>query len=255
MRSFCFYLVIMLMLSGCSYKHSYLSIALKDNHIPQGFTNANDKLLLSAHNKDKSSHIYDIDLDKKIAKELFIMPLEASHTSGLCFDGVNLVATDYNSKKIYIVALEKSIVDGKAKIVRSFNSGLLGLSACDIVKHDKYGNILVVSDFRNTKKTYFLSYEKLKKTSSFEKSLLYSYTNNGFSQGVVVSKGKIYESGNSLLAFSRLDIIDFDKILSEGILDREVYYLPVFGVQDLVIIDGVYFFDEVDFNLHKVDFR
>jgi len=247
-------LTIINALSACSYDHESYELPLNsETHIPQGFTKTPNGVLLSVHDKDKASYIYKIDIDKKKSHILFKMPKYATHTSGLCFNNGNLIATDYNSKKIYDIDLQESIKAKEAVINYSFNSGLKGLSACDFIKRNNK-NILIVSDFRNTKETFLIDYDKLNETGLFEKSILRRYKNNGFSQGVLVSNGKIYESGNSWFAISKIDILDFDALYIDGTIVKETHFLPVFGVQDLIETDGIYFFDEVDFKLHKLIF-
>lgn len=250
MKLFSSVFVLLALLSGCS--SNSIKLDLPDGIIPQGFKSYENRYYMSAHDKDKASYIYDVNLQTGSAKYLFKMPDDATHTSGICFDGNYIVAVDYNSDKIYRIDLDKSIKEGRAHVLNIIPSDLKGTSACEIVAKDNFKYFLI-SDFRNTKKTYIVDYEKMISSNEMVSSVISSYSNNGFSQGLLYHDNKIYESGNSWVGFSRVISYDFNELLNNKNTGVSKFVFA-FGIQDMVAKEGkLYFPDEVDFKIHELN--
>ena len=142
----------------------------------------------------------------------FDMPKEAVHTSGLACDKNKIWAVDYKSDKVYQINLNKSFRRKKAVIENEFETKLKGTSACCIIIWKKK-KCLVISDFMNSKKTIFVDVTKLIKNKNIQNAIVFSYQNQGFSQGLEYINGFLYESENKLFnnVINKLDISLLEK--------------------------------------------
>jgi len=220
---------------------------------PQGLCWANDKLIFANTWKNKNSRIYEYEPGDMKLLRYFDMPEGASHTSGLAWDGKYLWAVDYISHKAYCISLEESFSSSIVKVHGSFDLNLKGTSGCCIIPWNGQ-DCLAVSDFRNTSTTYIIQmYDALKKGST-EGLIVFSYKNEGFSQGLIYINGYLFESENKF-GKSIINKIDLSLLLKtkDSRESTIVQYLgPSWGIEDLAW-DGNYLWtsDEVKFRFYK----
>ena len=186
----------------------------------------------------------------------FDMPEEAVHTSGLTHDGIHLWAVDYISNRAYCIDLEASLANGRVALVGSFNTTLKGTSACCMVPWQGL-KCLAISDFMRSRQTIFVRPEQALKTGTAENSIVFAYTNEGFSQGLAYWDGYLYESENKI-GINTINKLDLDR-LREAPHARKAtvvqYPAPSKMVEDLVW-DGNYVWtsDESVFRFFKGKF-
>lgn len=209
-------------------------VPFQDHKIkPQGlvFINSID-YLLSMHHNDKKTGIYLIDSKSNTIKKSFDMPIEASHSSGLTLNGNELIVLDYNSNKLYILDLKASLENSKAIVLTSFKTNIKGSSSCCYFEFED-AKYLAVSDFMRTRSTYILDYEKLISSKNYNNSIVTKYRNRGLSQGLVFKDGLIFESHNSLIGNSIVDVIPFSVILAGEKIIKCHIKTPLKGIEDL----------------------
>lgn len=201
---------------------------------PQGLTFAGGRLIFANTWKDQQSRVYEIDpVSMKIGR-FFDMPPEALHTSGLAAkDGV-LWAVDYRSNQAYCIDLESSFARKAVQVRGTFSTTLEGTSACSLVQW-KGEELLAISDFMNSKTTIFVRTAKALVGGTAESAVVFSYRNEGFSQGLEFFGGYLYESENKL-GVDVVNVIDLD-LLKDFRSSRKAtiaqFDAPSRGVEDL----------------------
>ncbi len=187
----------------------------KKSYKPQGLVYVDNHLFISNHWDDTGSRVYKLDIqDKYSIAGYFDMPKDATHTSGLGFDGKYLWAVDYKSNNVYKINPETSILEKKAQIVGKFNSGLKGLSACTFVKMDGRENPhLLYSDFRNSRTNYIIDQEQaLKDGFVNDRHIIAAFKNAGFSQGLTWT-GEFLLDSHGKIGIDAIYIIDLEKAI------------------------------------------
>lgn len=224
---------------------------------PQGLTWVDGMLIFANSWKNERSRVYEIDPATMQVLRYFDMPKEAVHTSGLAWDGDYLWAVDYISHKAYCIELEPSLSQSTIKLKGSFATNLKGTSACCIVPY-KDKNLLAISDFKNTKKTYLVRMYAAMEAGTMEDAVELAYQNEGLSQGLEFFNGHLYESENK---FGRNIINKMDLKLLEKTRDAKKstvkqYKAPSWGVEDLAW-DGHYLWtsDETKYRFYKGSFK
>ena len=200
---------------------------------PQGIVFINsDEYLLSMHYNNKKTVIYLMDSNTNLIMNSFDMPIEASHSSGLTLKDNELIVIDYNSNKLYILDLAASLTNSKAIVLNSFNTNIKGSSSCCFFEYEN-SKYLAVSDFMRTRYTYIIDYEKLITSNNYNNSIVIKYRNRGMSQGLVFKDGLIFESHNSILGNSIIDVIPFSRVLGEEKIKKCHIKTPLKGIEDL----------------------
>lgn len=227
----------------------------KDEFPSQGIVVIDSKLIINNHHFDNESWIYEIDINTREINRSFIMPLEANHVGGLCWDGQFLYAVDYNTNKVYQIDYHESFNTGNAVIMNEFDTTLEGASACGIIL-DREIPLLIISDFRNSSKTLIVDLNKSIKSGTAENNILYSYENESFSQGISYWNGLIFEVENKVFK-SIVNIYDFNGIASQK-LKKDFFIgqflLPDRGGQDIYIDDKkVFLSDSVTFKIYEAE--
>lgn len=220
---------------------------------PQGLTFISKDLLFSYHMKNKGSKVFLISTDNMNVKGSFNMPYDALHTSGLAWDGSFLWAVDYLSNKVYKIDVDSSLTSNKAKVISSFSTGLKGSSACTYLKLRGDGYI-VISDFMNTGRIYFMNINKsLKKKRPIYD---FSFIGAGFSQGLTTDGVYLYDS-NGNIGVDKIYKIDIEKAILKGSYKYGIvseFNAPNAMVEDLAY-DGKYIWtsDESTFKFYRAN--
>tara|TARA_Y100000310_G_scaffold343061_1_gene448966 strand:- start:593 stop:1432 length:840 start_codon:yes stop_codon:yes gene_type:complete len=221
-----------------NWKKIHSIYPINHTYKPQGLVIIGKTMFLASTNDNKPSRIYCINKKSMQVENNFLMPKEATHTSGLTFDGKYIWAVDYLSNMAYCIDKEKSIKKGKADVVKRFATNLKGTSACCIVKQ-KSKTYLVISDFWNTKKTYFVDIKKAVKDGSTKNAIVLSYQNGGWSQGLAVHKKHLFESENRFPK-GIIRKINIEKLFSGKKISQAVestFFAESYGIEDLAF-DG-----------------
>jgi glutamine cyclotransferase len=207
---------------------------MKDKDSPQGLTYYKGKLIFANSWKNKKSRVYIINKKSMRTEKYFDMPKEAVHTSGLTLDKNSLWAVDYKSNFVYCINLKESIKSGQAKIIGKFKSPFKGTSACCFVKWNNK-ICLAISDFMRTRQTIFIDYKKSLKEGNVKNSIVFSYTNEGFSQGLEFINGYLFESENKIgkNVINQIDLKLLKKNKSSFKSTIKQYIEPGWGVEDL----------------------
>lgn len=202
---------------------------------PQGMTWVKGNIIFANTWKDERSRVYEIEPETMKIRRYFDMPEGAVHTSGLAWDGKNLWAVDYLSNYAYCIDLEASLSEGQAVEKGRFATTLKGTSACAYAENDgkKY---LVISDFMNTKRTYFVCALEALKAGTAKGFIDFSYHNEGFSQGLEFVDGFLYESENKfgLNVINKMDLNSIRETESARKSTILQYPGPAKGIEDLV---------------------
>ena len=226
-------------------------------YTPQGITYIDGSLVLAESWNDKKNVLYVLRADVggySIVKRLD-MPSEAVHTSGLEWDGEYLWAVDYVSNILYKIDWGSSARTGTVKVVDSCPTGLNGTGS---VARLRLGGeeMVVVSDFMNTGRTYFVPLDKAFDEGDIPGKSAASYKNAYFVQGLTAKGGYLYESANILgsdlvYKIDPLAAIKADDY-SEAIIAR--YSGPSKMIEDLAF-DGqrLWTSDEHSFKLYATD--
>ncbi len=225
----------------------------ESKYSPQGMVWVGEKLLFSNSWNDTRSRVYHLNPENMEVLDYFDMPPEAVHTSGLGWDGTHIWAVDYSSNRIYQIELVTSFKNHKAEVLNSYPSGLQGTSACTIIQ-DAQKKYLAVSDFRNSKETIILDIDTLISFGNSQESIVMTYKNHGYSQGLHYSDGILYESENTF-GKSRIYLYDFSVLLSGKDRNdalKEVIRGPGFGIEDIYLKNGkIWTSDEVSFRFYS----
>jgi len=222
-------------------------------YTPQGMTYANGRILLANSWKDTKSRVYEFDPDGMKLLRTFDMPPDAVHTSGLAFDGRYLWAVDHISNRCYKIDLEESLRAGEPRLAGSFPTGLDGTSACCLLEWDGQ-TCLAISDYRRSNKTHVIRHEEALARGEMASCTVFSYTNEGFSQGLVSDGRYLYEAENK----AGIDIVNQ---MALAVLERtgsarratiRQFNAPGGGVEDLAW-DGerIYTSDEIALRFYR----
>lgn len=220
---------------------------------PQGMTYMKGKIIFANSWKNSKSRVYELDPQTMRSSRFFDMPAQAVHTSGLAFDGEHLFAVDYISNRCYQIDPEISFAKQYASVVGSFATGLAGTSACCFLsfRGKKY---LVISDFRNSFRTYIVDAQEAIGSGSMAGAVLFSYQNEGFSQGLEWDGKFLYESENKF-GTNVINQMSVARLRSTGKARLSIYRqfnAPHRGVEDLAW-DGshLYTSDEVSYHFYR----
>jgi len=203
--------------------------------------------------KDTQSRVYRYAPERMELEATFDMPPEAVHTSGLAWDGTHLWAVDYKSNRGYRIDLARSFAAGTAVVVDSFPTGLGGTSACAILERGGE-TLLAISDFGRTSRTYVVRPERALADGGLSNAVVFSYENEGFSQGLVWDGVSLLEAENK----KGVDVInqmDVERLVATGSARKSTIRqldAPGRGVEDLAF-DGqrLYTSDEVSFRFYR----
>jgi hypothetical protein len=201
--------------------------------------------------------VYEIDPQSLQVLRTFDMPAEAVHTSGLTWDGQQLWAVDYISNRCYCLDYEASFVSRQPHVLGMFDTTLRGTSACCFAPYGDEQRLLI-SDFMRTKRTYFVDTRRALAQGTARGAIDFSYRNGGFSQGLEVFGGWLWESENrrGIDVLNQIDVARlFQTGSSQAALHRQ-FNAPFQGVEDLAW-DGqrLWTSDEVDFHFYHVPLR
>jgi len=224
----------------------------ENKYTPQGMTYVDGHVIFANSWKNTKSRVYQIDPETMEIRATFDMPEEAVHTSGLAYDGEHLWAVDYISNRCYKIDLQASLESGEPVVLGSFDTGLGGTSACCILTH-KGKQLLAISDFMRTSRTYVVDHNRAIDEGRMEDSIVFSYINDGFSQGLEWDGEYLYESENRY----SIDIVNQMEVAvleSEGSAQKATvrqFNAPSKGVEDLAF-DGKVFYtsDETTFRFY-----
>jgi hypothetical protein len=219
----------------------------KEGWKPQGLVFVNGRLYLAVCNDAAPTQVHELTPEGIRTGRLFDMPREATHTSGLAWADGRLLAVDYASNLAYSIDLERSLDAQTASIDGRFATGLKGTSACATITHDDR-RLLIISDFRNSRRTIFVDTAKALQQKTTTGSTVLEYKNRGFSQGLLVINGFLLESENRIFG-STVIRMDIARLLKTSDADQARVDLikgPARGVEDLAS-DGTHIWttDEV----------
>jgi len=168
------------------------------DEVPQGLDASAQGFFLSTFQPEThSSHIYQLGPDGHTVLGSFRMPPDTGHTQGLCFHEPYLYAIDRDSRRCLELDPQASRERGHAVILRLFETGLFGSSACAFIVLDGQ-SYLAVSDYMHTRKTYFLNWQKALEQGNTEGAVFGWYRNTGLGQGLAFDGTYLYESAQSL---------------------------------------------------------
>jgi len=222
-------------------------------YTPQGMTFADGKIIFANSWKNTRSRVYCYQPPKMEPLAEFDMPAEAVHTSGLAWDGKHLWAVDYICNCCYKIDLVESARTGQVKVLGKFSTGLKGTSACAFLEY-KGEQVLAISDFMRTRKTYVVRHNQAIANGSMAGAVVFSYANEGFSQGLVWDGQYLYESENKrgINVINQMDVDELVRTGSARCATVLQYNAPERGVEDLAW-DGQYFYtsDEVTFRFYR----
>ncbi|HOD81549.1 MAG: hypothetical protein BWX88_01934 [Planctomycetes bacterium ADurb.Bin126] len=222
-------------------------------YTPQGMTFADGRIIFANSWRNTRSRVYCYQPPKMEPLAEFDMPAEAVHTSGLAWDGEHLWAVDYISNCCYQIDLAESLRAREARVVGKFPTGLKGTSACALLR---YGGeeVLAISDFMRTRKTYLVRHRQAVANGTMAGAVVFAYTNEGFSQGLVWDGRHLYESENKR-GVNVINQMDVDRLARTRCARASTvvqYDAPDRGVEDLAW-DGQYMYtsDEVVFRFYR----
>ena len=224
------------------------------HYTPQGMTFARGKIVFANSWQNTRSRVYEIDPDDVSIGRTFDMPGEAVHTSGLGFDGQHLWAVDYVSNRCYKIDMEKSFETGQAVVTGSFATGLGGTSACCFLDYNGR-RYLAISDFMRTRRTYIIRHEDaLRQGRMTEDTVVFSYENEGFCQGLEWNGRYLFESEGKL-GVDVVNQMDLSLLVQYGNARQATVRqmnAPSKGVEDLAW-DGRYMYtsDETTFRFYR----
>jgi len=184
------------------------------------------------------------------------LPPEATHTSGLAWDGESLWAVDYAADVLYELDATATLEHAVLSVRSRWPTGLRGSSALTVIEWSGKP-WLALSDFRASCETLLVPLESLRSSPGEEVSKLarHTYSNRCFSQGLTTSNGLLIEAlgapGRDYLRVLRLPAAPGG---GRTIAPEELMLLEAPGpaVEDLAT-DGVSLWttDEVTFEVFK----
>ena len=203
-------------------------------YTPQGLTWVPPHLIFANSWKDTRSRVYEIDPETMSIKRHFDMPDGAVHTSGLAWDGKLLWAVDYRSNRCYAIALEESLSRQDVKVVGSFDTTLAGTSACCLLPWNGE-TVLAISDFMNTRNTIFVRHHQALNSKTASGHIVFSYRNEGFSQGLEFFDEHLFESENRLgkNVINKMDLPLLREQQNSRAATVKQYLTSARGVEDL----------------------
>ena len=230
------------------------AVPLAENkYTPQGMTWVNGRIIFANSWKNTRSRVYEFDPETMLSERHFDMPDGAVHTSGLAWDGEHLWGVDYISNLAYCFDLESSLTDKAPKEIGRFRTTLKGTSACCFVPWNGQ-TYLAISDFIRTKRTILVRHQVALQKGSAEGCVVFSYRNEGFSQGLEFAENYLYESenkrGNDVINKIDLDLLRQTKDSRSATIKQ--FMAPNGGVEDLAW-DGEFLWtsDEVSFRFYR----
>jgi len=230
------------------------SVPLADGkYTPQGMTWVNGRIVFANSWKDTRSRVYEFDPETMVSKRHFDMPVGAVHTSGLAWDGAHVWGVDYISNFAYCFDLERSLAESAPKEIGRFRTTLKGTSACCFIPWDGQ-TYLAISDFMRTKRTILVRHHEAIERGSADGCIVFSYRNEGFSQGLEFAENYLYEAENKR-GYDVINKIDPD-LLGQTKDSRSAtikqFSAPNGGVEDLAW-DGEFLWtsDEVTFRFYR----
>jgi glutamine cyclotransferase len=224
---------------------------------PQGMTFLGERLFLANSWRDTRSRVYEFETESMRCLGHFDMPPDAVHTSGLAWDGERLWAVDHVSNRAYCLDVAKSLATGQAHAAGSFDTTLRGTSACCFV--DWQGTrLLAISDYMRTRRTVFVRHEQALAAGTAAAAIVFSYANEGFSQGLEFAEGFLYEAENKLGGdvINRLDLAALAQTRDARRATARQFAAPGRGVEDLAW-DGTAMWtsDEVVYRIYRGTFE
>ena len=168
-------------------------------YAPQGMTFINGDLIMAESWNDTKTVLYVLRGDESGYQVIsqVEMPPEAVHTSGLEWDGVYLWAVDFVSNRLYKINWQNSIDSGSVDVLDSCATGLKGSGSIARLRIDDT-EVVAISDFMNTGRTYFVPTAKAFDDKGIPEKSIASYRNAYFVQGLMAKDGYLYETTNSL---------------------------------------------------------
>jgi glutamine cyclotransferase len=138
-------------------------------------------------------------------------------------------------------------------VVGSFPTGLGGTSACALLDHEGE-RLLALSDFMRTRRTYVVRHEQALAQGGLQQSVVFSYRNEAFSQGLVWDGKSLLEAENK----KGVDVInqmDVGRLVATGSARAATVRqidAPGRGIEDLAW-DGkwLYTSDETTFRFYR----
>lgn len=234
---------------------------------PQGITVVGEDLVFSNHWDGERSCLYRLDPDTGRVATSSMMPDEATHTSGLAWDGTFLWAVDHGSNRLYKLDLAETFASERAAVVESVATGLRGSSALTALAPNGTTH-LAVSDFlwtiettpslpSGTGRTYVFRPEDVESGEPVPACARHSYPNGGYSQGLTWDGRYLYESLNAV-GTNRIEVIEIPRQSSDTAPIERVgsFEAPGYFVEDLAT-DGsrLWTTDERLFGLYELDLR
>jgi len=171
----------------------------EQHYPPQGMTFAGRRLVFTHHEQDRASALFTLDPQSMAITGRAALPPEASHTSGLGWDGHRLWAVDYNSHELYAFDLDATLAGGQAVVLGRWPTGLEGASALEWLELEGVA-YLAISDFLSTSRSYLLPVSSVPGlgTASVADLSVCSWFNGRFSQGLGWDGHLLYEAVNRL---------------------------------------------------------
>lgn len=168
-------------------------------YAPQGMTFIDGDLVMAECWNDERQFLYVIrtDEDSYEVTRVIEMPSEAVHTGGLEWDGEFVWAVDYVSNTLYTLDWQATLETGVAQVVEQGETGLKGSGSLARLTLNDY-DVVAVSCFMNTGRTYFVPVEKAFDGRSIEEKAIASYRNPVYVQGMMAYNGYLYEAANVL---------------------------------------------------------
>lgn len=223
------------------------------HYTPQGLTWHNGEIIMAVSSENLPSRVFRISSEMLADSGSFEMPKDATHTSGLAWDGEYLWAVDHRARRCYKMDLASSFSVGIAQIVGAFDTGLDGTSACCFLMY-RGARVLAISQFRKGRETVFVNHQDAILDESVEGHQVFAYRNEGFSQGLEFDGNYLYESENKA-GTGVINKIDLSLLMNtkDSFLSTIAQYdAPGWGVEDLAW-DGheMWTTDEHNFRLFK----
>ena len=227
---------------------------------PQGMTLVGTDLVFSDHRRDTGSRLFRYRRDTLELVAAAEMPVEATHTGGLAWDGASLWAADFNANRLYRLDLERTFRTGIASVIASYSTGLHGTSALTALRVAGT-DYLAISDYGwlPSSRTYIVRVDRIgeRMTRPLVELADVSYENGGFAQGLAWDGAFLYEAVNGLPKDSIWIVDVADALVRRDA--RRVKHLgrfdgPGHGIEDLAT-DGrsLWTSDESSYEFYRHD--
>jgi glutamine cyclotransferase len=188
-----------------------------ENYPPQGMVVVDDELIVTNHWHGEASALYRVDIDTGEVRDTAKMASEATHTSGLAWDGEWLWAVDHTTSRLYRLDRRATFEAGRAVVEDAYDTGLRGASGLTtlVVDGRRY---IAVSDFvwtietavplpLGTGRTFLASLEWVRRGEPVPDAAVCAYHHGGYSQGLTWDGRYLYESLNNL-GTDRIEVRD-----------------------------------------------